>query len=134
MVRSGGYIYVIAPHMERTFDKDRTRTTLAELIERHETGIGPDPYAAHCSVWITQDFVELVNWLGWEIIEVQDVDDKVGNGFAVAIRVHKDRKPQDGEAIPDPRPDNPDSSGPDSEKDDCLDCRLGHDSGHRGGG
>lgn len=89
LVRPGGYIYVIAPHKERTFDKDRPRTTLAELIERHETGIGPDPYAAHCSVWITQDFVELVNWLGWEIVEVQDVDDKVGNGFAVAMRVWK---------------------------------------------
>src|ERR1700761_1923497 len=36
VVRPGGYIYVIAPHKERIFDKDRPRTTLAELIERHE--------------------------------------------------------------------------------------------------
>ena len=39
VVRPGGYIYVTAPHKERIFDKDRDRTTLAELIERHETGM-----------------------------------------------------------------------------------------------
>jgi glycosyltransferase involved in cell wall biosynthesis len=90
VVRPGGYIYVIAPHKMRTFDRDRDRTTLAELIERHKTGIGPDPDAAHCSIWITEDFVELVNWLGWPIVTVQDIDDKVGNGFAVAIGVEKE--------------------------------------------
>src|SRR5579862_8653634 len=42
VVKPGGYLFVKAPHKERTFDKDRARTTLAELIERHETGIGPD--------------------------------------------------------------------------------------------
>ncbi len=90
VVRPGGYIYVTAPHKERTFDKDRDRTTLAELIERHETGIGPDPAdGKHCSVWITADFVELIQWLGWPIVAIQDVDDKVGNGFSVAIRVEK---------------------------------------------
>ena len=89
VVRPGGYLYVIAPHKERTFDRDRPRTTLAELIQRHQTGIGPDPDAAHCSVWITEDFVELIHWLGWSIVTVQDSDDKVGNGFAVVIRVEK---------------------------------------------
>lgn len=93
VVRPGGYIYVVAPHKERTFDKDRDRTTLAELIERHKTGIGPDPDAAHCSVWITQDFVELIQWLGWPVVAVQDADDKVGNGFAVVIRVEKQAAP-----------------------------------------
>jgi glycosyltransferase involved in cell wall biosynthesis len=91
LVRPGGYLYVIAPHKERTFDKDRPRTKLAELIQRHEKGIGlPDPDAAHCSVWITEDFVEMINWLGWPIEAVQDADDKVGNGFAVVIRVEKE--------------------------------------------
>jgi len=89
VVRPGGYIYVIAPHKERTFDKDRPRTTLAELIQRHQTGIGPDPDVAHCSVWVTSDFVEMIEWLKWPIVAVQDTDDKVGNGFAVAIRVEK---------------------------------------------
>ena len=93
VVRPGGYIFVIAPHKERTFDKDRDRTTLAELEERHRTGIGPDPDAAHCSVWVTADFVELIQALGWPIVAVQDADDKVGNGFAVVIRVEKHDAP-----------------------------------------
>lgn len=95
VVRPGGYIYVIAPHKERTFDKDRTRTTLGELIERHQTGKGlPNPDHEHCSFWITEDFVELVNWLEWPVIAVQDVDDKVGNGFTVVIRVEKGQREQ----------------------------------------
>jgi glycosyltransferase involved in cell wall biosynthesis len=94
VVRPGGYIYVIAPHKQRTFDRDRPRTPLAELIKRHETGAGPDPSTGHCSVWITEDFVELVQWLGWSVVAVQDTDDKVGNGFAVAVRVEKDGTPK----------------------------------------
>jgi glycosyltransferase involved in cell wall biosynthesis len=89
VVRPGGYLFVVAPHKERTFDKDRERSTLAELKERHRTGIGPDPDAAHCSVWITADFVELIDYLGWPIVEVLDTDDKVGNGFTVVMRVEK---------------------------------------------
>ena len=89
VVKPGGYLYIIAPHKERTFDKERPRSTLAELIERHETGNYPDPNVDHCSVWITEDFVELIHWLGWNILHVQDTDDKVGNGFTVVIGVEK---------------------------------------------
>lgn len=93
VVKPGGYLYVIAPHKVRTFDRRRPRTPLAELIERHETGKQPEDLG-HCSVWITEDFVELIQWLGWSILHVQDVDDKVGNGFAVAVRVgNKSAKP-----------------------------------------
>ena len=89
VVKPGGYLYIIAPHKERTFDKERNRSTLAELIERHETGKVPETLNDHCSVWITEDFVELVNWLGWNILHVQDTDDKVGNGFTIVIGVDK---------------------------------------------
>ena len=91
VVRPGGYLFIIAPHKERTFDRQRPRTTLAELIERHQTGKKPEAINDHCSVWITEDFVELVRWLGWPIAEVQDVDDKVGNGFTVVVGVDKKR-------------------------------------------
>lgn len=85
VTRKGGYLFMIIPHRERTLDKDRPRTTLAELIDRHTTGefASEDP---HCSVWITEDVVELVDYLGWELVEVQDVDDKVGNGFTIVVR------------------------------------------------
>jgi len=85
VTRKGGYLFMIIPHRDRTSDKDRPRTTLAELIHRHTTGefAGDDP---HCSVWITEDVVELIDYLGWELVEVQEVDDKVGNGFAIVVR------------------------------------------------
>jgi SAM-dependent methyltransferase len=85
VVRPGGYVFMIVPHKERTFDRDRPRTALAELVHRHETGECPDT-KEHCSVWITEDVVELVRHLNYPIVEVQDVDDKVGNGFTVVIQ------------------------------------------------
>ena len=94
VVKPGGYLYIIAPHKERTFDKERSRSTLAELIERHETGKQPEILNEHCSVWITEDFVELIHWLGWNILHVQDTDDKVGNGFAVVVGVAKGNAPK----------------------------------------
>lgn len=87
VVRPGGYVFIIAPHKERTFDKDRPRTTLAELIDRHEHPNPPVPdHHGHYSVWITEDFLELCRHFGWKVITWQDVDDKVGNGFTVVIQ------------------------------------------------
>jgi len=87
VVKPGGYIYIIAPHKERTFDRDRPRTALAELIERHHHPIDPalDDHH-HWSVWITEDFLELCQHFHWPVIAFQDVDDKVGNGFAIVIQ------------------------------------------------
>ena len=98
LVRPGGVIFTIVPHKERTFDRERSRTSLEHLIEDYEkhrteseTGHG------HEHVWITEDIVELAHWMmenagvAWELLEVQDVDDKVGNGFTVVIRKLADR-------------------------------------------
>ncbi|NMG64459.1 methyltransferase domain-containing protein [Azoarcus indigens] len=90
VVRDGGLIFTIFPHKERTFDKVRPRTTLAELEERHASGT-LDASDRHHTVWITEDAVELVRHLGWKLIEVMDVDDKVGNGFTFVIQVEKAR-------------------------------------------
>ena len=41
--------------------------------------------------------MELVKWMidtlrmTWEVLEVQDVDDKVGNGFSIVIRKKENR-------------------------------------------
>jgi SAM-dependent methyltransferase len=98
VIRPGGFIFMIIPHKERTFDRSRPRTTLAELLHRHRTGQCPGA-EQHCSVWITEDVVELVTHLGWSIVEVQDVDDKAGNGFTVVI--------QKGGALPPVRRHDP---------------------------
>lgn len=91
VVRNGGYIFAIVPHVDRTFDKGQTRTTLAELVERHtyHTRRKHENDGGHFVFWTTEDIVELVNYLGWPIKEVQDRDDKVGNGFSIVIGVEK---------------------------------------------
>jgi SAM-dependent methyltransferase len=132
VIRPGGYIFIIAPHKDRTFDKPFEVTPLAELIDRstgrirmsdyakaidvplvEKTGrarFGPDyqipPHLLirrgarpdqgwarfeeddhhHWSIWRTDDFVELVRMLRYNIVEIQDTDDKVGNGFTVVIQ------------------------------------------------
>jgi SAM-dependent methyltransferase len=86
VVRPGGYLFVIVPHKERTFDKARPRTPLAELIERHAAGTRVGGTEAHHSVWITEDFLELCRYLELNVVEHHDVDDKAGNGFTVVIR------------------------------------------------
>uniref|UniRef100_A0A914DWZ5 Methyltransferase type 11 domain-containing protein n=1 Tax=Acrobeloides nanus TaxID=290746 RepID=A0A914DWZ5_9BILA len=88
VVRKGGYVYMIIPHRDRTFDKDRKRTRLSELIGRHEK---PNPTHSndpltHQSVWILEDFLELCKHFNWKVVEMQDIDDKVGNGFTVVIQ------------------------------------------------
>lgn len=93
VVRPGGVIFMIVPHKKRTFDRKRPRTTLDHLIADYETN-GAEPHEdpnGHNHVWVTEDIVELVSWmrdrfeLPWELLEVQDHDDKVGNGFTVVI-------------------------------------------------
>jgi ubiquinone/menaquinone biosynthesis C-methylase UbiE len=89
VIRDGGYIFMIVPHKERTFDKDRPRTTLQELNDRHSGAIAYDNSNAHHSVWITEDILELAGYLRWRVVFFQDIDDKVGNGFTVVIQKGK---------------------------------------------
>lgn len=95
VVRPGGVIFMIVPHKERTFDAHLPRTKLEHLIADYETNCcepHADPQGGHDHVWITEDGVELVEWmrerfgLRWQLAEVQDRDDKVGNGFTIVIR------------------------------------------------
>jgi len=134
VIKRGGYIFIIAPHMDRTFDRHRDATTVSELIDRSTGKIKIANYAKplnqqalegtgkehlgpfsevlpqqlfrgegtfrlkqgwayyetddhhHWSAWRTGDFVELVKRLNLNIVALQDIDDKVGNGFTVVIR------------------------------------------------
>jgi len=89
VVRPGGYVFMVIPHRDRTFDHDRSLTSVEELFARHA---GPplsdrqiDAAIHHC-VWTTESFLELCAALGLQVVHVDDVDDKVGNGFTVVIR------------------------------------------------
>ena len=99
LIKFGGIIFMIIPHKDRTFDRDSPRTTLQHLIDDYNSKI-PQPHyhtkQEHDHVWITEDIVELIYWmienfhLSWEVVEIQDYDDKVGIGFTIVIRKRKE--------------------------------------------
>lgn len=101
LVKVGGIIFMIVPHKERTFDKEKECTPLEHLIEDfRNNSTQPHSYSkGHDHYWVTETFVELIKYMiekinmGWEIVEVQDVDDKVGNGFTIVLRKIKTHKP-----------------------------------------
>jgi SAM-dependent methyltransferase len=96
LVRPGGIIFMIVPHKERTFDRDLPHTPLEKVVRAFaDKGARPAKPAGghgHEWVWVTADMVAVVEWMigtlkvGWEVLEVADMDDKVGNGFAMVIR------------------------------------------------
>ena len=81
------YIFIIVPHRDRTFDKDRPLTSKQELIDRYEGKIPYSDSNEHHSVWDTDSFLELCKYLNYNVVDYLDVDDKVGNGFSIIIKV-----------------------------------------------
>jgi len=45
VIKKEGYLFIIVPHKERTFDKDRDLTLLGELVERNKSLITINDYA-----------------------------------------------------------------------------------------
>jgi SAM-dependent methyltransferase len=92
VIKKGGYIFIICPHVCRVPDEHRPVTTLKELIDRHEGRVRKEDVSMnlkkpnHWSVWSTEAFLKLCSYLDYTVVEFQDVDDKVGNGFAVVIK------------------------------------------------
>ena len=82
------YIFIIVPHRQRTFDKDRELTPFVTLYNRY-VGISSDNDVRddHWSVWEPETFRELCAMCDFDIVELQDPDDKVGNGFIVVIKL-----------------------------------------------
>jgi FkbM family methyltransferase len=94
LIKPGGVIFMIIPHKDRTFEKDRPRTTLDHLLEDflNDPPVDAEWPHQHYHCWITEDILQMIEWMQhnlgvhWHLAEVQDVDDKVGNGFTVVIR------------------------------------------------
>jgi SAM-dependent methyltransferase len=81
------YVVLIVPHRDRTFDRDRPLTPLAELVERHETRFSSDE-DRHWTVWTCESFLELCEYLGIEVVDHRDPDRKAGNGFVLILSAH----------------------------------------------
>ena len=78
------YIVLVVPHRDRTFDRERPLTPLAELVERHAAGFESDE-DRHWSVWTLESFTELCVHMRLPVLEALDPDDKTGNGFMVVL-------------------------------------------------
>ena len=92
VIKKGGYLFMIIPHKERTFDHAKPLTTISELIERTHGRLTLDNYGIkeddhrHWNIWDTNSFLDLSYVLKLPIINHLDVDDKVGNGFTIVIQ------------------------------------------------
>jgi len=78
------YVIVVAPHRDRTFDAGRPLTPVSELLERHRTRFTSND-DRHWSVWTCESFLEMCQAGGFHVIDYQDPDDKVGNGFTIVV-------------------------------------------------
>lgn len=104
VIRPGGYIYIICPQFDMDPTEHRPKTKLQEVIDRHEGRLKPEDVnmenghtmsgvtglplndRGHWSVWDVNAFLEICNYLNYNVVEYQAQDDKVGNGFAVVIK------------------------------------------------
>lgn len=97
VVRPGGYILLLLPHEKRVPDESRPFTTLTELLARHEgrftidqvnwTGAhGGKNDHGHWTVWNLESFLQLADYYDWTVVETQDPDEKIGNGFMVLLK------------------------------------------------
>jgi SAM-dependent methyltransferase len=78
------YVVAVVPHHDRTPDADRPLTSTDELARRHRECFTSEE-DKHWSVWTCESFVEMCEAIGLRVLDHQDPDDKVGNGFTVVI-------------------------------------------------
>lgn len=84
------YIFITVPRKDLTFDKDKPVTDFYELVDRHNKTIErPDgsPADDHWTIWDVESFKvfcnEMAEELNLTVVELQELDDKVGNGMTV---------------------------------------------------
>jgi SAM-dependent methyltransferase len=83
------YIYIICPQRDALpSDRDLPLTGLDELEARHTGAIeAPEiDMHGHYSRWTPASFCEMCRYFGFEVLDVLEYDDKVGNGFTVVLK------------------------------------------------
>lgn len=99
VIKPGGMVFMIVPHAYRT-DEHALRVPLQHHIDDYFSGVPGiiretqyegNKSIGHQHAWITEDLVRLVAWMQYadiiktQIIDIQDTDDKVGNGFTIVL-------------------------------------------------
>lgn len=104
VVKPYGFVFIIAPKARALPGENRPVTTVEEIIGRHEGTVKPEDVDmsnghqvstvsgkpmgehGHWSVWDLKDFLPICTHYGWTVVECQETDDKVGNGFTVVLQ------------------------------------------------
>lgn len=86
VLKHDGIIFMIIPHADRCCDIGREITTFNHLQNRIGTKCPHENDQAHHNVWRTEDFMAFCLDAGYNVIDYQDVDDKVSNGFTIVIK------------------------------------------------
>lgn len=78
-------IVLVVPHRDRSEqDRDKPLTSIEEQLERYRTRWTTDR-SIHWSHWTLESFIEMCDRIGLPVLDALDPDDKVGNGFMVAL-------------------------------------------------
>lgn len=85
VLKPNGYILTIVPHRNRGLESDKTRdiTSLNELIERNNNPDLNPNIDTHHNVFIKENLKELFEYCKTKTIEIEDPDQKVGNGILI---------------------------------------------------
>lgn len=79
-------VFVVLPQPDyQSYDRRRELTSFDELVTRHGEEPADDDWRGHWSRWSSASFTDHCSRLGIEVVDVQDPDDKRGNGFAVVL-------------------------------------------------
>lgn len=84
------YIYLVVPQRNALpSDTVQPLTTMDEFRERHFDQERKHMELGHVCRWTSETFRDMCKMCGFEVVDIVDPDDKVGNGFAVVIDVQR---------------------------------------------
>lgn len=96
VLKDQGIVFMIFP--KRDSDPQDVNRPISKISDFYNQYKNPQPLTdEHCHIWIftLETMVELIEYcnenysLGWDIIDLQQTDDKVGNGSTIVCRVNK---------------------------------------------
>lgn len=110
LLKPAGIIFMIVPHRDAHLpDRERDISTVDEIEFAYQAQYTVDdfpdetiPRRGHYFVYTLERMVELIQHcntkhdLNWEILETQERDDKVGNGFTLVARYNPPRPKRKG--------------------------------------
>ncbi len=87
IVKPNGYVVMIVPHKERTFDSEKPCTTLEEFEMRHKSYDKNKDYPDdHLSIWTTETFLEFAENFNYNVIYYIDEAYPLRNSFGIVIK------------------------------------------------